>query len=40
MTNIEDADYDVEVTARLEESAAHLEAAVVLQALRIGQQER
>ena len=40
MINIEDADYDAEVTARLEESAAHLEAAEVLQALRIGQKER
>ena len=40
VTNIEDADYDAEVTARLEESTAHLEAAEVLQALRIGQQER
>ena len=40
VTNIEDADYDAEVTARLEESVAHLEVAEVLQALRIGQQER
>ena len=30
VTNTEDADYDVEVTARLEESAAYLEAAAVL----------
>ena len=40
VTSTEDADYDVEITARLEESAAYLEAAAVLQALRIGQQER